>query len=99
VIQQKEKLREQGAQGDRFALRQVQERLNKKKKVEKGQRALGHDSETGGRNQYRAGKFFSAMNAVSKSDKDRKDLKRHAKDVGKAEAAVHNNKSAKRYKL
>lgn len=86
--------------GDRFAVREVQQALDKKKKAERKSKELGEDAGAGGaKNKYKSGKFFNAMNAVSKSDKERKDLKRHAKDIGKADGALHNNSSAKKFKM
>lgn len=101
AIKQKEKNREKGLAlaGDRFAVREVQRSLNQKKKAEKRSKELGHDSLDNSKSKYKSGKFFNAMNAVTKSDKERKDLKRHAKDIGKVEGGVHNNGSTKRYKI
>ena len=77
----------------------MQQALDKKKKSERRSKELGEDGSGGARNKYKSGKFFNAMNAVSKSDKERKDLKRHAKDIGKVDKSLHNNASAKKFKM
>jgi hypothetical protein len=101
-IRTKEKNREKGlAQvGDRFMVKQVKEQINKKKKGEKLDKELGLLTNADkNQNAFKSGKFFKSMEAISKADKDKKNLKREAKAKGMAMESFHNNVSAKRFKM
>lgn len=51
------------------------------------------------RNAYKSSKFFANMSQVSQADRDKKNLKREAKEKGVAMESFHNNQSAKRFKM
>ena len=101
VVRQKEANREKGIAllGDRFAARQVQHQLDKKKKAEKKSKELAAEPAENTKRKYKSGKFFPALNSIAKSDKERKDLKRQAKETGKAEAVLHQNAATKKFKM
>jgi len=96
----KEKNREKGiAQvGDRFMVKQIKDQVNKKNKKEKKDTELGNKEVKSGK-EFKSGNFFKNLGDISKSDKDKKDLKRKFKETGKADAAQHTHGSAKRFKM
>jgi hypothetical protein len=74
--------------------------MSKKKKGDKSNKALGIGTDTDkNKNEFKSGKFFSKMTEVTKADKERKELKRMAKEKGVAMESFHNNGSAKRFKM
>lgn len=95
----KEKNREKGiAQvGDRFMVKQIQQQANKKKKTDKKDISLGNKEDKTGK-AYKSGNFFKSLNDITKTDKDKKELKRKFKETGKAET-LHTHGSAKRFKM
>jgi hypothetical protein len=98
-IRIKEKIRDQGlGQADRFALKQVKEQMQKKKKQTKQDKELGLLTDKN-ENAYKSGQFFKNMSSIQKKDKEKKDLKREAKAKGVAMESFHNNVSAKRFKM
>lgn len=86
--------------GDRFAVREVQRQIEKKKKQDKKNKELGiggKDVENTNR-KYKSGKFFADFSKITTQDKQRKDLKRTVGQSGKAEKTVHANVSAKKFR-
>jgi hypothetical protein len=71
--------------------------MAKKKKGDKKDIELGNKKENSGK-EYKSGNFFKNLTEVSKSDKDRRDLKRKFKETGKAES-LHTHGSAKKFKM
>lgn len=55
--------------------------------------------EQSGKNTFKSQKFFANLQNITKADKDKKELKRKAKDSGMAIDKTHNNVSAKRFKM
>ena len=105
-LQHKEKLRkeinrEKGISqiGERFKVKEIQQQIDKKKKLDKKNKLLGLTTSDDNKNAFKSGKFFNAMDKIQRKDKERKDLKRTAKEKGVALESFHNNVSAKRHKL
>jgi len=84
--------------GDRFAVKQVKEKITKKKKEDKLDKELGQITDKN-KNAFKSGKFFKNMESITKADKEKKDNKRDAKQRGMAVDKVHTNQSAKKFKM
>lgn len=81
-------------------VKQVQEQMAKKKKGEKKDKELGLNTNADkNKNQFKSGSFFKTMSAVSKSDAEKKNLRKEAKAKGVAMESFHNNESSKRFKM
>lgn len=102
-IGRKEKNREKGLAlvGDRFMVKQLQQKIDKKKKGEKTDKERGEGAtEASNSNKYKSGKFFSRLNDISQQDKDKKESKKRFRETGKADSAtLHTNQSAKKFKM
>jgi hypothetical protein len=59
---------------------------------------LGNKEEKTGK-AYKSGNFFKSLNDITKTDKDKRDLKRKFKETGKADNTLHSHGSAKRFKM
>jgi|TARA_B110000285_G_C15060232_1_gene581964 hypothetical protein len=79
-------------------VKQIEQQASKKKKEDKKDVDLGLKQANSSK-EFKSGNFFKKMVDVSKSDREKKDLKRSFKETGKAEGNAHNHGSAKRFKM
>lgn len=83
------------AQTDRFDMKEIKRKLEKQKNDTKKD-----GKEKGSKNEMKSSKFFKRLQDVAKTDKERKDTKKRAKkEGGDVMLNMHNNQSAKRFKL
>lgn len=76
-------------------MKEIKRQMDKKKAKEGGEK----DSKS--KNELKSSKFFGKLQEVAKSDKDKKESKKRAKQEGggKVMPNMHNNQSAKKFKL
>ena len=97
-IKQKEQNRVMGiAQGgDRFEAKRLAERSAMKKKKEKKDKDTGESLAT----KQTSANVFKNLNLIAKQDEQKRDNKRKFRETGKAQGGtLHNNGSAKRFKM
>jgi len=90
------------AQTDRFEMKDVKRKMDKKKTKEDGGAAVGDKDPKSSKNEMKSSKFFKRLQEVVKDDKDKKDSKKRAKtERGGKEPMIplHNHTSAKKFKL
>ena len=101
---QKEKKRDMGVGMlvDRFAMKDVKRKADKKKKLKEGavDQATLDKGKGGNKNEMKSSKFFKRMEEVVKTDAAKKELKKRSKLENTNSTYVnHDNKPTKRFKL
>ena len=81
---------------DRFLMKGIQDKINKKKKDEKRAKELGNAAP---KESYKSGQFFNKFQEVAKADIAKKATKRAFKETGKHASEDHGHGSSKRFKM